>query len=90
MTNTTIKKDPKWFVILMKIICVITYTPILIGQIWLLYIYISGESQKILTDSPSAMKDGLMFNPWFIIPIAFISMIVLCYDLYKKLTYTQK
>ena len=85
MTDT--KRDPQWFVTLIKVICTIFYIPLMIACLWMAKIYITDEVHTVYNIDTTK---ELFTRPYFIIPITLVSFVVLCWDLYKKLTYKQK
>lgn len=85
MTDT--KKDPQWFVTLIKVICTIFYIPLMIACLWMVKIYITDEVNTVYKIDTSK---ELFTRPYFVIPFTLIGLGVLYWDLYKKLTYKQK
>lgn len=76
-------KNPLWFIIFVKVLSVLCFVPIIIGAFWGIYMYSQGNVDY-------KDKEWVMLNPYIIIPL-FIAGIILCvFELYKKLTYTQK
>lgn len=67
------KKDPKWFVILIKILSVLVIGPIIIGCIWSIFMY---ATHKINYSHESYFLNPNYAIPLFVIGIGLCSMIL--------------
>jgi hypothetical protein len=47
MINKIPQKDPQWFVTMIKIICTLFYTPLIILFLWVIYLYITDDIRKL-------------------------------------------
>lgn len=68
------------FTILMNVICTISYSPVIIASIWVIYLYLTED--KILSDK----NDWVITKPYIGIPLILIGNTILIIDLYKKYT----